>query len=67
MFNRRILQNNMLIWCIISAINASIMKYKTHACFNYRNRLIERVFISHVTQKSAEKYNMLQFEQTDVA
>ena len=39
------------------------MKYKTHVCFNYQNWLIESVFISHVTQKSDEKWNMRQFEQ----
>ena len=54
-----------LIWCnIIIAINASIMKYKAHVSFNYQNWFIEIVFISHVTQKSAEKWNMMQFEQT---
>ena len=64
MFNRHILPNNMLIWYNISDKNASIMNYKTHVCFNYQNRLIESVIISHVTQKSAQKWNMLQFEQT---
>ena len=54
MFNRCILQNNMLIWCNIGAINASIMKYKSHMRFNYQNWLIESVFISHITDKSAE-------------
>ena len=40
------------------------MKYKAYVCFNYQNLLIEIVFISHITQKSAEKWNMRQFEQT---
>ena len=47
MFNRRILPNNMPIWCDLSATNASIMKYKAHVCFNHQNRLIESLFISH--------------------
>ena len=71
MLNRLILQNNMLIWCNISAINASINKYGTHVYFNYQNWWIERVhgqlwwvFISHVTLKSTEKWNMMHFEET---
>ena len=55
MFNLSILQNNMVIWCYMSAINALIMKYKTHVCFNYRISLTEIVFISHVTHKSADE------------
>ena len=66
MLNCRILQSNAAYctWCKIIAINASILEYKTLVCFNYQNWLIEIVFIFHVTQKSAEKWNMLQFEQT---
>ena len=35
------------------------MKYKTRVCFNYQNWLIERVFSSLLTQKSAEKLQTL--------
>ena len=64
MFNRRILQNNKLIWCNVSTLNASIMKYWTHVSFNCQYTLIERVFTSLGAQKSAEKWHMLHFEQT---
>ena len=37
MFGHRILEINKLIWCNISDINASLMKYETHVCFNSQN------------------------------
>ena len=30
------------------------MKYRAHVCFNDQNWLIQSVFSSHITQKSAE-------------
>ena len=47
------------------ALNASKRKYKICMCFTYQSWLIKRVFISHVTQKSAEK-NHLKMEHAAV-
>ena len=59
------LTNNILVWCNISAINASIMKCKAHVCFNYKTDQLKPGLFLMSLRNLLTKWNLRQLARPD--